>query len=100
MEREAKKVHRTPKSGPKAEKKKKKDLQKKGVTPEQHLEDRKRNNRKAFSWNSGARATAAIKKQMELKEKGLHAPIAKKEFDTPPPPVVVSVVGPPKVRSR
>lgn len=82
------KAHRKRQAGPKAEKKKKKaELKQKN--------DAERNPR-AFTFRSSVRAARQFHRKQDIETKRHHVP----EVDrTPlePPPVVVGVVGPPKV---
>ena len=80
-----KKTHRARQSGPKAEKKKK----------SKHDPDSKRNP-KAFAIQSVKKAAKAAHRTLDLEAKKRHVPLVDR---TPiePPPIVVAVVGPPKV---
>merc|ERR1719505_126987 len=80
-----KKTHRARQSGPKAEKKKK----------SKHDHDSKRNP-KAFAIQSVKKAAKAAHRTLDLEAKKRHVPLVDR---TPiePPPIVVAVVGPPKV---
>ncbi|KAJ8313478.1 hypothetical protein KUTeg_008971, partial [Tegillarca granosa] len=86
---EQKKKHRMRHAGPKAEKKKAKNKH------QQELTDRQRNP-KAFSIQHVNKTTKIIQRSQDLKAKKHHIPIVDR---TPlePPPVVVAIVGPPKV---
>ncbi|XP_006816551.1 ribosome biogenesis protein BMS1 homolog [Saccoglossus kowalevskii] len=88
-EQKATKVHRGRKSGPKADKKKKKHVH------EQELTDRQRNPR-AFSVQSVVKTARAVRRTLDIETKKQHIPLVDR---TPlePPPIVVAVVGPPKV---
>lgn len=82
-----KKPHRQPLSGRKAEKKAKKKVQ----TPGE-----KNRNPKAFAFNSAVRAERRFRRTQDIETKKQHVPVVDR---TPvlPPPVIVAVVGPPKV---
>ncbi|XP_076005774.1 ribosome biogenesis protein BMS1 homolog [Genypterus blacodes] len=84
------KRHQQKHSGPKAEKKKMKKL---GVPAEEN--DRKRNPR-AFAVQSAVRMAKTFHRTQDLKAKKHHIPLVDR---TPlePPPIVVVVMGPPKV---
>ncbi|XP_055373601.1 ribosome biogenesis protein BMS1 homolog [Condylostylus longicornis] len=87
---EKKKAHRKRNSGVKAEKKK---LKSKVV--DENLTARQRNP-KAFAINSAKRAELKFRRKEDLTAKKQHIPIVDKTPDEPPP-VLVAVVGPPKV---
>ena len=80
------KSHRAPTAGRKAEKKKAKRNDGSGV----------QRNPKAFTFKSAARAARSVRRSLDLKEKRHHVPVVDR---TPlePPPVLVAVVGPPRV---
>ena len=80
------KSHRSPAAGRKAEKKKAKRKDGSGV----------QGNPKAFTYKSAARAARSARRSLDLKEKRHHVPVVDR---TPlePPPVLVAVVGPPRV---
>ncbi|KAM4524339.1 ribosome biogenesis protein BMS1 homolog isoform 2-T3 [Odontesthes bonariensis] len=82
--------HQQKHSGPKAEKKK---LKKQGVSAE---EDERRRNPKAFAVQSAVRMAKTFHRAQDIKTKKHHIPLVDR---TPvePPPVVIVVVGPPKV---
>ncbi len=82
MEDDDKKAHRKRQSGPKAEKKKKKHD--------------KAKNPKAFGFQSVQKAAKTFHRKQDLETKKQHIPLIDR---TPlePPPVVVAIVGPPKV---
>lgn len=84
------KKHQQKHSGPKAEKKK---LKKQGETTE---EDERKRNPKAFSVQSAVRMAKTFHRAQDIKTKKHHIPVVDR---TPlePPPVVIVVVGPPKV---
>nr|CAD7458523.1 unnamed protein product [Timema tahoe] len=86
---EKKKSHRERHSGRKAEKKKAKS------TKEQNLSDKQRNP-KAFTFNSAVKAERRFRRKEDIQTKKQHIPLVDR---TPiePPPVIVAVVGPPKV---
>ncbi|XP_018368525.1 PREDICTED: ribosome biogenesis protein BMS1 homolog [Trachymyrmex cornetzi] len=83
------KSHRDRNAGRKAEKKK---IKKEHV---QELSDRQRNP-KAFTFNSAIRAERRFRRKQDIETKKQHIPLIDR---TPlePPPVLVAVVGPPKV---
>ncbi|EOB04135.1 Ribosome biogenesis protein BMS1-like protein, partial [Anas platyrhynchos] len=88
-----KKKHRAKHSGPKAEKKRKRYLNELGIGDE---EDARKRNPKAFTVQSAVRMARTFHRTQDLKTKKHHIPVVDR---TPlePPPVVVVVVGPPKV---
>ncbi|KAM4624326.1 ribosome biogenesis protein BMS1 homolog isoform 1-T2 [Polymixia lowei] len=85
------KRHQQKHSGPKAERKK---SRKQGSTAEE--KDERRRNPKAFAVQSAVRMAKTFHRAQDLKAKKHHIPLVDR---TPlePPPVVVVVVGPPKV---
>ncbi|KAJ7324387.1 hypothetical protein JRQ81_017407 [Phrynocephalus forsythii] len=87
------KQHRAKHSGPKAGKKKKRHLKDLGIEDE---EDARKRNPKAFAVQSAVRMARTFHRTQDLKTKKHHIPVVDR---TPlePPPVVVVVVGPPKV---
>ncbi|XP_072196789.1 ribosome biogenesis protein BMS1 homolog isoform X2 [Excalfactoria chinensis] len=93
MEEKEKKKHRAKHSGPKAEKKRKRHLNDLGIGEE---EDARKRNPKAFTVQSAVRMARTFHRTQDLKTKKHHIPVVDR---TPlePPPVVVVVVGPPKV---
>ncbi|NXW92048.1 BMS1 protein, partial [Alopecoenas beccarii] len=93
MEEKEKKKHRAKHSGPKAEKKRKRYLNDLGIGDE---EDARKRNPKAFTVQSAVRMARTFHRTQDLKTKKHHIPVVDR---TPlePPPVVVVVVGPPKV---
>ncbi|XP_061490924.1 ribosome biogenesis protein BMS1 homolog [Rhineura floridana] len=93
MEESDKKQHRKRNSGPKAGKKKKRHLKDLGLEDE---EDARKRNPKAFAVQSAVRMARTFHRTQDLKTKKHHIPVVDR---TPlePPPVVVVVVGPPKV---
>ncbi|CAJ1080477.1 ribosome biogenesis protein BMS1 homolog isoform X2 [Xyrichtys novacula] len=84
------KRHQKKHSGPKAEKKK---LRKQGGTTE---EDERKRNPKAFAVQSAVRMARTFHRSQDIKAKKHHIPLVDR---TPlePPPIVIVVVGPPKV---
>ncbi|EGI61904.1 PREDICTED: ribosome biogenesis protein BMS1 homolog [Acromyrmex echinatior] len=84
------KSHRDRNAGRKAEKKKTK---KEHV---QELSDKQKNPKKAFTFNSAIRAERRFRRKQDIETKKQHIPLVDR---TPlePPPVLVAVVGPPKV---
>ncbi|XP_053167289.1 ribosome biogenesis protein BMS1 homolog [Hemicordylus capensis] len=93
MDEKDKKQHRKRHSGPKAGKKKKRHLKDLGLEDE---EDARKRNPKAFAVQSAVRMARTFHRTQDLKTKKHHIPVVDR---TPldPPPVVVVVVGPPKV---
>ncbi|XP_070608089.1 ribosome biogenesis protein BMS1 homolog [Erythrolamprus reginae] len=93
MEESNQKQHRKKHSGPKAGKKKKRHLKDLGIEDE---EDARKRNPKAFAVQSAVRMARSFHRTQDLKTKKHHIPVVDR---TPlePPPVVVVVVGPPKV---
>ncbi|XP_042315798.1 LOW QUALITY PROTEIN: ribosome biogenesis protein BMS1 homolog [Sceloporus undulatus] len=93
MEENDKKRHSKKHSGPKAGKKKKRHLKDLGLEDE---EDARKRNPKAFAVQSAVRMARTFHRTQDLKTKKHHIPVVDR---TPlePPPVVVVVVGPPKV---
>ncbi|CAG5122656.1 unnamed protein product, partial [Candidula unifasciata] len=88
-ESDMKKGHRARHSGPKAEKKKAKNKH------EQNLTARQRNPR-AFAIQSVNKAAKAFRRTADIKTKKQHIPKVDRS-PTEPPPIVVAIVGPPKV---
>lgn len=88
-EKSAQKTHRARHSGPKAEKKKSKNKHEQDLTARQR-------NPKAFAIQSVNKAAKAFRRTADIKAKKQHIP---KVDRTPvePPPIVVAIVGPPKV---
>ncbi|XP_060567637.1 ribosome biogenesis protein BMS1 homolog [Ruditapes philippinarum] len=86
-----KKAHRKKLSGPKAERKKSKQ----GPGIDQNLTAQQRNPR-AFSIQHANKALKTVQRTQDLKTKKQHIPVVDR---TPlePPPIIVGVVGPPKV---
>ncbi|KAM9716381.1 ribosome biogenesis protein BMS1 homolog [Menidia menidia] len=82
--------HQQKHSGPKAQRKK---LRKQGASTE---DDRRKRNPKAFAVQSAVRMAKTFHRAQDIKTKKHHVPLVDR---TPlePPPVVVVVVGPPKV---
>ncbi|XP_008064437.1 ribosome biogenesis protein BMS1 homolog [Carlito syrichta] len=93
MEAKDQKKHRKKNSGPKAEKKKKRHLQDLQLGDE---EDARKRNPKAFAVQSAVRMARSFHRTQDLKTKKHHIPVVDR---TPlePPPIVVVVMGPPKV---
>ncbi|XP_006018539.1 ribosome biogenesis protein BMS1 homolog isoform X2 [Alligator sinensis] len=93
MEEKDRKKHRKKHSGPKADKKKKRHLNDLGLGDE---EDARKRNPKAFAVQSFVRMARTFHRTQDLKTKKHHIPVVDR---TPlePPPVIVVVVGPPKV---
>lgn len=93
MEEKDQRKHRKKHSGPKAEKKKKKHHADLGLGDE---EDARKRNPRAFAVHSAVRMARTFHRTQDLKTKKHHIPVVDR---TPlePPPVVVVVVGPPKV---
>uniref|UniRef100_A0A673MJU0 Bms1-type G domain-containing protein n=1 Tax=Sinocyclocheilus rhinocerous TaxID=307959 RepID=A0A673MJU0_9TELE len=91
MEKKEQKRHQHKHSGPKAQKKNRKKEQ----GTEQVQDERKRNPR-AFSVQSAVRMAKTFHRTQDIKTKKHHIPLVDR---TPlePPPVVVVVIGPPKV---
>ncbi|XP_045051967.2 ribosome biogenesis protein BMS1 homolog isoform X3 [Desmodus rotundus] len=93
METKDQKKHRKKNSGPKAGKKKKRHLQDLQLGDE---EDTQKRNPKAFAVQSAVRMARSFHRTQDLKTKKHHVPVVDR---TPlePPPIVVVVMGPPKV---
>nr|XP_033798166.1 ribosome biogenesis protein BMS1 homolog isoform X2 [Geotrypetes seraphini] len=93
MEEKDKRKHRKKHSGPKADKKQKRHQKNLGLEDE---EDARKRNPKAFAVQSAVRMARTFHRTQDLKTKKHHIPVVDR---TPlePPPVVVVVVGPPKV---
>uniref|UniRef100_A0A8B9L4N4 BMS1 ribosome biogenesis factor n=1 Tax=Astyanax mexicanus TaxID=7994 RepID=A0A8B9L4N4_ASTMX len=93
MEGKEQKRHQHKHSGPKAEKKRKKQQKEHGVEQEQ---DERKKNPKAFTVRSAVRMARNFHRTQDIKTKKHHIPLVDR---TPlePPPVVVVVMGPPKV---
>ncbi|XP_068111576.1 ribosome biogenesis protein BMS1 homolog [Hyperolius riggenbachi] len=93
MEEKDKKKHRKKNSGPKASKKKNRQQTEAGIPTE---DDARKRNPKAFAVQSAVRMARTFHRAQDLKTKKHHIPVVDR---TPlePPPVVVVVVGPPKV---
>lgn len=87
-----KKSHRARQSGVKADKKK---LKKKPKEKEENLTARQRNP-KAFAINSAIRAERNFRRKEDLTAKKQHIPLVDQTPEEPPP-VLIAVVGPPKV---
>ena len=88
MEDAKQKSHRKRQAGPKADKKKQRKQSVVG--------DGKSQNVKAFTFKSTVRAARSARRTLDVQTKKHHLPVVDR---TPlePPPVVVAVVGPPKV---
>ncbi|KAK3091894.1 hypothetical protein FSP39_023506 [Pinctada imbricata] len=86
---ENQKKHRQKHAGIKAEKKKAKNKHQQDLTPQQR-------NPKAFSIQHARKTAKIVQRSQDLKTKKQHIPLVDR---TPlePPPVVVAIVGPPKV---
>ncbi|NP_001184133.1 ribosome biogenesis protein BMS1 homolog [Xenopus tropicalis] len=93
MEEKDQKKHRKKNSGPKANKKKQKQQNDGAAGTE---EDARKRNPKAFAVRSAVRMARTFHRTQDIKTKKHHIPVVDR---TPlePPPVVVVVVGPPKV---
>ncbi|XP_069467135.1 ribosome biogenesis protein BMS1 homolog [Ambystoma mexicanum] len=93
MEEKDQKKHRKKHSGPKSDKKKQRHLKDLGLGDE---EDARKRNPRAFAVQSAVRMARTFHRTQDLKTKKHHIPVVDR---TPlePPPVVVVVVGPPKV---
>nr|XP_003466154.1 ribosome biogenesis protein BMS1 homolog [Cavia porcellus] len=93
METKDQKKHRKKHSGPKAEKKKKRHLRDLQLGDE---EDARKRNPKAFAVQSAVRMARSFHRTQDLKTKKHHIPVVDR---TPlePPPIIVVVMGPPKV---
>ncbi|XP_067646633.1 ribosome biogenesis protein BMS1 homolog [Eurosta solidaginis] len=89
------KSHRARQSGVKAEKKKNKAKKDSGNTKDLSLSARQRNP-KAFAINSAQRAERNFRRKEDLTAKKQHIPVVDQTPDEPPP-VLIAVVGPPKV---
>lgn len=92
METKDQKKHRKKNSGPKAQKKKKRHLQDLQLGDE----DAQKRNPRAFAVQSAVRMARSFHRTQDLKTKKHHIPVVDR---TPlePPPIVVVVMGPPKV---
>ncbi|XP_071945540.1 ribosome biogenesis protein BMS1 homolog isoform X2 [Antedon mediterranea] len=86
----APKNHRERQAGRKAEKKKNKNKKQ-----DENLTDRQRNP-KAFAFHSAANMAKSFRRNMDLQSKRHHIPLVDR-MPLEPPPVVIAVVGPPKV---
>uniref|UniRef100_A0A0A1XFZ0 Ribosome biogenesis protein BMS1 homolog n=1 Tax=Zeugodacus cucurbitae TaxID=28588 RepID=A0A0A1XFZ0_ZEUCU len=89
------KSYRARQAGVKAEKKKLKAKKDAGNTKEPNLTARQRNP-KAFAINSAQRAERNFRRKEDLTAKKQHIPVVDQTPDEPPP-VLIAVVGPPKV---
>ncbi|XP_077115502.1 ribosome biogenesis protein BMS1 homolog isoform X1 [Ranitomeya variabilis] len=94
MEEKEQKKHRKKNSGAKANKKRKRQQEEGGTAGTE--EDARKRNPKAFTVKSAVRMARTFHRTQDLKTKKHHIPVVDR---TPlePPPVVVVVVGPPKV---
>lgn len=83
------KKHRQPRSGPSAEKKKAKNKHVQELTAQQR-------NPKAFSIQHAVKTSRLVQRSQDIKTKKTHIPLVDR---TPiePPPIIVGIVGPPKV---
>eukprot|EP00005_Dracoamoeba_jomungandri_P010902 CAMPEP_0174275150 /NCGR_PEP_ID=MMETSP0439-20130205/59671_1 /TAXON_ID=0 /ORGANISM="Stereomyxa ramosa, Strain Chinc5" /LENGTH=678 /DNA_ID=CAMNT_0015367231 /DNA_START=30 /DNA_END=2063 /DNA_ORIENTATION=+ len=90
MEEIPKKQHHNVRAGPKAEKKKKTNLKKKGK------ENEKRRNPKAFAPKSHVNAERRLRRKLDQETKRHHVPLVDRAT-TEPAPFLVAVVGPPGV---
>ncbi|XP_071805249.1 ribosome biogenesis protein BMS1 homolog [Asterias amurensis] len=88
-ERSDHKTHRKTQAGPKAKKKKDK-------TPHEQEQTARERNPKAFAINSFNKRARSVRRTLDIKTKKHHIPVVDR---TPlePPPIVIAVVGPPKV---
>ncbi|XP_006630993.2 ribosome biogenesis protein BMS1 homolog [Lepisosteus oculatus] len=93
MEAKEHKKHQKKQSGPKAAKKKNRKKQEDGVEPEK---DERKRNPKAFGVQSVVRMARTFHRTQDLKTKKHHIPLVDR-MPLEPPPVVVVVVGPPRV---
>ncbi|MCJ8738552.1 hypothetical protein PDJAM_G00037160 [Pangasius djambal] len=93
MEGKEQKQHQQKQSGPKAEKKKRRKQKDQGAELEQ---DERKRNPKAFAVHSAVRMARTFHRTQDIKTKKHHIPLVDR---TPlePPPVLVVVMGPPKV---
>ncbi|ELU07193.1 hypothetical protein CAPTEDRAFT_82469, partial [Capitella teleta] len=83
------KVHRQRKAGPKAEKKKAKKEK------DETLDPRQRNPR-AFAFHSVNKVAKRVRRTMDIQERKKHIPVVDRA-PVEPPPILIAVVGPPKV---
>ena len=88
MEDAKQKSHRKKQAGPKADRKKQRTQSTSG--------DGKPQNTKAVTFKSTVRAARSVRRTLDMQTRKLHLPVVDR---TPlePPPIVVAVVGPPKV---
>jgi len=84
------KIHRGAKSGPSAEKKQSKKIEQAGGR------DLKGKNPKAFAINNPVRFEKDFRRSADIKNKKLRIPVADRSSEYPPP-LIVAVVGPPRV---
>lgn len=84
----SKKLHSKRKAGPKANKKKKSEVVRD--------DDPRKRNPKAFALQSVKKVERKVRRTLDIKEKKHHIPLVDR---TPvePPPLIVAIVGPPKV---
>jgi len=54
--------------------------------------------RQAFAFSSGRHALRVQQRNIDREQKRLHVPLADRTQPDEPPPVMIAVVGPPKVR--
>lgn len=88
------KGHRKKQAGPQAERKKlKKKKEKEGAKGD---DGEKRRNAKAFTFKSAVRAARQARRTLDVKSKRIQVPTVDRTPEEPPP-VLVAVVGPPKV---
>ncbi|KAJ3388516.1 Glycoside hydrolase 2 (Mannanase, beta-galactosidase) [Entophlyctis sp. JEL0112] len=96
MDAKAPKVHRARQAGPKAARKKERQLPEHQKKSASGAKGTRASNPKAFAFNSGVRANRSIMRNMDKDQTRLHVPMVDRTPDIPPP-VVVAVVGPPGV---
>eukprot|EP01135_Chromosphaera_perkinsii_P004300 Nk52_evm12s276 gene=Nk52_evmTU12s276 len=88
---DSKKSHRKSQAGPKAAKKKEREQEKKG-----HKDNSNNVNPKAFAFKSAVKAAKAFRRNQDLNTKKHHVPLVDRSA-LEAPPIIVSVVGPPRV---
>ncbi|KAG2462109.1 BMS1 protein, partial [Polypterus senegalus] len=93
-EKQQHKIHQKKHSGPKAERKKRKRQQEQQAGTNE--EDGRKRNPKAFTVHSAVRMARTFHRTQDLKTKKHHAPIVDRSPQEPPP-ILVVVVGPPRV---
>eukprot|EP00741_Cyanophora_paradoxa_P001315 tig00000478_g1271.t1 len=106
MDDQKAKAHRKPQAGPKAERKKKRDKEKRGVDEKTHnkkplarsprVRSSDRPCDRAFAPSSGRRAIKAQQRNADISQKRTHVPLVNRTPDVPAP-YIVAVVGPPQV---